>query len=107
MKHRVQVTLDESTFRYLRSLVDSEEAASLSHAVRRIVKEYRRLRKFGARREAWMGNIALITLTRPESVRDLVSRERQERLLQDAIEALIRNGSLPGAWRLEHVRVLD
>jgi len=54
-----------------------------------------------------MGNIALITLTRPESVRDLVSRERQERLLQDAIEALIRNGSLPGAWRLEHVRVLD
>jgi Arc/MetJ-type ribon-helix-helix transcriptional regulator len=43
MKHRVQVTLDESTFRYLRSLVDSEEAASLSHAIRRIVKEYRRL----------------------------------------------------------------
>jgi hypothetical protein len=45
MKHRVQVTLDESTFRYLRGLVDSEEAASLSHAIRRIVKEYRRLAK--------------------------------------------------------------
>jgi len=46
MKHRVQLTLDEETFRYLRSLVDSDEAASLSHAVRRIIKEYRRsLRK--------------------------------------------------------------
>ena len=43
MKHRVQLTLDEETYRYLRRLVDSEEAASLSHAVRRIVKEYRRL----------------------------------------------------------------
>jgi len=43
MKHRVQVTLDEATFRYLKRQVDSGEAASLSHAIRRIVKEYRRL----------------------------------------------------------------
>jgi len=43
MKHRVQLTLDEETFRYLRSLVGRDEAASMSHAVRRIVKEYRRL----------------------------------------------------------------
>jgi len=45
MKHRVQLTVDEETFRYLRRLVDSEEAASLSHAVRRIVKEYRKLKR--------------------------------------------------------------
>jgi len=43
VKHRVQLTLDETTYRYLRRLVDSEEAGSLSHAVRRIVREYRRL----------------------------------------------------------------
>jgi len=45
MKHRVQLTLDETTYRYLRRLVDTEEAASLSHAVRRIVREYQRLLK--------------------------------------------------------------
>jgi hypothetical protein len=45
MKHRVQLTLDEATFRYLRQLVDSQEAASLSHAVRKIVHEYRRTTK--------------------------------------------------------------
>ncbi len=50
MKHRLQITLDEATFRYLRRLVESEEAASLSHAIRRIVKEHRRLHKSGTRR---------------------------------------------------------
>jgi len=45
MKHRVQLTLDNATFEYLRKLVDSGEAASLSHAVRRIVKEHRKLRQ--------------------------------------------------------------
>ncbi len=54
-----------------------------------------------------MGTVALITLTSPEPLLGPVSRERQERILQDAIETLIRDGSLLGAWRLEHVRVLD
>lgn len=43
MKYRVQLTLDQETYRYLRRLVQTDEAASLSHAVRRVVKEYRRI----------------------------------------------------------------
>jgi Arc/MetJ-type ribon-helix-helix transcriptional regulator len=37
---RVQITLDEKTLAYLKSLVDSGECASLSHAVRKIVGRY-------------------------------------------------------------------
>ena len=43
MKHRVQVTLDGETYRYLHRLVETGEAASLSHAIRRVVKEHRRM----------------------------------------------------------------
>jgi len=46
---RVQLTLDEKDLAYLKRLVESGECASLSHAVRRIIREYRRLLK--ARRE--------------------------------------------------------
>jgi Arc/MetJ-type ribon-helix-helix transcriptional regulator len=37
-KKRVQLTLDEKTVEYLDSLVESGEAASRSHAVRKIIK---------------------------------------------------------------------
>lgn len=39
---RVQLTLDEKTLKHLRGLVESGECASLSHAVRRIVKRQMR-----------------------------------------------------------------
>jgi hypothetical protein len=41
MKNQVQLTLEEGSFRYLRTLVDKEEDASLLHAVRQTIKEYR------------------------------------------------------------------
>ena len=41
---RINLTISEKDLAYLRRLVESEEAASLSHAVRKIVKEYRRLK---------------------------------------------------------------
>jgi Arc/MetJ-type ribon-helix-helix transcriptional regulator len=34
---RVQLTLDEKSLAYLKSLVESGECANLSHAVRRII----------------------------------------------------------------------
>jgi len=37
---RVQITLDEKTLAYLRSLVESGECANLSHAIRKIVARY-------------------------------------------------------------------
>jgi hypothetical protein len=40
---RVNLTISEKDLAYLRCLVKSEEAASLSHAVRKIVKQYRKL----------------------------------------------------------------
>lgn len=49
---RVQLTLEERDLRYLRSLVKSSECASLSHAVRRIIKEYRQLRRDRRREES-------------------------------------------------------
>ena len=39
---RVQITLDEKTLTYLKSIVESGECASLSHAVRKIVAEHMR-----------------------------------------------------------------
>lgn len=37
---RVQLTLDEKGLAYLKSLVESGDAASLSHAVRRIIARH-------------------------------------------------------------------
>jgi len=37
---RVQLTLDEKSLAYLKSVVESGECASLSHAVRRIIARY-------------------------------------------------------------------
>jgi Arc/MetJ-type ribon-helix-helix transcriptional regulator len=34
---RIQLTLDEKSLAYLKSMVESGECASLSHAVRRII----------------------------------------------------------------------
>jgi len=42
---RVQLTLDEKGLRYLRRLVSTGECASLSHAIRRIIREYQRMPK--------------------------------------------------------------
>ena len=39
---RVQLTLDKETLAYLRDLVESGECASLSHAVRKIVRHHMR-----------------------------------------------------------------
>jgi Arc/MetJ-type ribon-helix-helix transcriptional regulator len=37
---RVQLTLDERSLAYLRSLVETGECASLSHAVRKIIAKH-------------------------------------------------------------------
>jgi Arc/MetJ-type ribon-helix-helix transcriptional regulator len=37
---RVQLTLDEKSLAYLKSMVDSGECASLSHAVRKIIARH-------------------------------------------------------------------
>jgi Arc/MetJ-type ribon-helix-helix transcriptional regulator len=42
---RVQLTLQEKDLRYLRRLVSTGECASLSHAVRKIIREYQRTPK--------------------------------------------------------------
>ena len=39
---RVQLTLDEKSLAYLKSMVESGECASLSHAIRKIVAKYMR-----------------------------------------------------------------
>jgi len=42
---RIQLTIEEKDLAYLKRLVKRGEAASLSHAVRRIIKEYQRLKR--------------------------------------------------------------
>ncbi|MDI6904028.1 MAG: hypothetical protein QMD13_00830 [Candidatus Bathyarchaeia archaeon] len=42
---RVQLTLDEKSLAYLKSLVESGDAASLSHAVRKIIAKHMREEK--------------------------------------------------------------
>jgi len=44
-KKRVQTSLDEKNLTYLKSLVESGEAASLSHAIRKIVGQRMREEK--------------------------------------------------------------
>jgi len=39
---KVNITLDEECLKYLRSLVESGECKSVSHATRKIIKEYRK-----------------------------------------------------------------
>jgi len=46
-EEKVQLTLDEKTLAYLKGLVETNECASLSHAVRRIVTKHMRERKTG------------------------------------------------------------
>ena len=46
-KKRVQLTLDEKTLAYLRGLVETNECASLSHAVRRIIARHMREEESG------------------------------------------------------------
>lgn len=45
---RVQLTLDERSLTYLKSLVESGECASLSHAVRKIIAKAMKEEKKGA-----------------------------------------------------------
>jgi len=40
-KWRVQITLDEESLKYLRSLVESGECTSISHATRKIIAKHR------------------------------------------------------------------
>jgi len=41
---RINLTISEKDLRYLRVLVKSGEASSVSHAVRKIIREYQRLK---------------------------------------------------------------
>ena len=41
---KVQITLDEESLKYLRSLVESGECKNVSHATRKIIKEHRKMR---------------------------------------------------------------
>ncbi|HXG05751.1 MAG TPA: hypothetical protein VNI77_00305 [Nitrososphaera sp.] len=49
---RINLTINDDNYQFLKQMKDSGKAASLSHAVRLAIKEYRRLHeKAGARKK--------------------------------------------------------